>query len=71
MCQKSQFWKFWNSQVESPETKWHFNAAPVTNHREYYKGEGGCFPQVRVIMSLVNLCMHVIRSYTKSALIMH
>jgi hypothetical protein len=24
--------------------KWHLDVAPVANHREYYKGEGGGFP---------------------------
>jgi len=31
----------------------------MAKHREYYKGEGGGFPQVWVMVSLVNLCMHV------------
>jgi len=46
--QKSQFWKFWDSQLGSLETKWHVGAGPMARHREYYyKGEGGGFPQVR------------------------
>jgi hypothetical protein len=27
-------------------TKWHLGVGPVAKHREYYKGEGGGFPQV-------------------------
>jgi hypothetical protein len=27
-------------------TKGHFGVGPVAMHREYYKGEGGDFPQV-------------------------
>jgi hypothetical protein len=37
----------------SPETKSHLNVAPVESCRVYYKGEGGGFPQVRAVVSLV------------------
>jgi hypothetical protein len=37
----------------SPETKNHLDVAPVERRRVYYKGEGGCFPQVRAVMNLV------------------
>jgi len=40
-------------------------------HREYYKGEGGGFPQVQAVVSLVSLCLLVVRLCTKSAPIMH
>jgi len=43
----------------------------VARHREYYKGEGGDFPQVQAVVSLMNLCLLVGRMCTKSALIMH
>jgi len=33
-------------QLGSPRTKWHLGASPVAMHKEYYKGEGGDFPQV-------------------------
>jgi hypothetical protein len=33
-------------QLESPETKLHLGVNPMARHREYYKGEGGGFPQV-------------------------
>ncbi len=39
----------------SPGTKNHLDVAPVENCRVYYKGEGGGFPQVRVVVSLVCL----------------
>ncbi len=29
-----------------PGTKCHLDVAPMERHREYYKGEGGGFPQV-------------------------
>ncbi len=39
-----------------------FECSPLVNHKEYYKEEGGDFPQVRVVVSLVSLvkrCMLV------------
>jgi hypothetical protein len=53
------------------ETKWHLSVGPVARHREYYKGKGGGFPQVWVMVSLVNSCLHVVRSCIKSAPTMH
>jgi hypothetical protein len=35
-------------------TKCHLDVVPMERRREYYKGEGGGFPQVRVVVSLVN-----------------
>jgi hypothetical protein len=58
-------------QLGSPGTKWHLGAGPVTKHREYYKGEGAGFPQVRAVVSLGSLCLPVARSCTKSAATMH
>jgi hypothetical protein len=37
----------------SPRTKNHLDVAPVERRRIYYKREGGGFPQVRAVMSLV------------------
>ncbi len=37
----------------SPRTKSHLDVAPVERCRVYYKGEGGGFPQVRAVVSLV------------------
>jgi hypothetical protein len=42
-------------QLGSPGTKNHLDVAPVESHRIYYKGEGGGFPQVRALVSLVCL----------------
>jgi hypothetical protein len=53
---------------ESPSyEKCHLDVAPVERHREYYKGEGGGFPQVRAMVSLVNPSLLVVRPSTKSA----
>jgi hypothetical protein len=40
----------------NPKTKSHLDVAPVESHRVYYKGEGGGFPQVRAVVSLVCPC---------------
>ena len=32
----------------------------MVSHREYYKGEGDGFPQVRTMVSLVNLCLPMV-----------
>jgi hypothetical protein len=37
----------------SPMTKSHLDVAPVERRRVYYKGEGGGFPQVWAVVSLV------------------
>jgi len=55
----------------SPGTKCHLDVDLVGNHRVYYKGEGGGFPQVQVVVSLVNLSLPLIRPSTKSAPTMH
>jgi hypothetical protein len=39
----------------SPETKCHLDVGLVERHIVYYKGEGGGFPQVQVVVSLVSL----------------
>jgi hypothetical protein len=51
--------------LESPKTKQHLGAGPVARHRVYYKEEGGGFPQVRVMLSLMCSCLLVIRLCTK------
>ncbi len=58
-------------QLESPETKWHLNVGPMANHREYYKGEGGGFPQVWAMVNLVSPCLRMVSPCTKNALITH
>jgi hypothetical protein len=52
-------------------TKWHLGVGPVARHKEYYKGEGGGFPQVQAMVSLMNLCLHVICPCMKNVPIMH
>ncbi len=36
-------------------TKCHLDVGPMEKHKVYYKGEGGGFPQVWVVVSLVSL----------------
>jgi hypothetical protein len=63
------FAKLWGSKVTgvptwaisglplgSPGTKSHLDVGPVERCRIYYKGEGGDFPQVRAMVSLVCPC---------------
>jgi len=38
----------------SPGTKSHLNVGLVERHKVYYKGEGGGFPQVQAVVSLVS-----------------
>jgi hypothetical protein len=47
------------------------DVAPMANHKEHYKGEGGGFPKVQVVVNLVSLCMHVACLCTKNAPTMH
>ncbi len=46
-------------------------ASTLAKHIVYYKGEGGGFPQVHAVMSLMNLCLLVVHPNTKSAPTMH
>jgi hypothetical protein len=39
-----------------PRVKSHLDVSSVESHRVYYKGEGGGFPQVRAVVSLVCVC---------------
>jgi len=55
----------------SPKTKSHLDVSLVERHKVYYKGEGGGFPQVRAMVSLVSLSLPVAHPSTKSAPIMH
>jgi hypothetical protein len=68
--------KLWSKEelgvpLENPGTKSHLDVALVERHRVYYKGEGGGFPQVRVVVSLVSPSLLVARPSTKSAQTMH
>jgi len=55
----------------SPGTKRHLDVGFVERHKIYYKGEGGGFPQVRAMVSLVNPSLPMARLSTKSAPTMH
>jgi hypothetical protein len=49
--------KLWGFKVPGvPGEKSHLDVGPVESHRVYYKGEGGGFPQVRAVVSLVCPC---------------
>jgi hypothetical protein len=50
---------------ESPNFE-NLDVTPMANPNEYYKGEGGGFSQISVVMSFVSLCMLVTRPCTKS-----
>jgi hypothetical protein len=43
----------------------------MERHRVYYKGEGGGFPQVLAVVSLVSPSLPMARPNTKSAQTMH
>jgi hypothetical protein len=45
----------------------HLSACLMARHKEYYKGEGGGFPQIWAMVSLMNICMLVARPCTKGA----
>jgi len=55
----------------SPRTKNHLDVGLVERHKVYYKGEGGGFPQVRVVVSLVSPSLPVTHPSIKSASTMH
>jgi hypothetical protein len=40
--------------LRSPRTKCHLDVVPVGRRKEYYKGEGDGFPQVRAMVSLMS-----------------
>jgi len=52
--------------LRSHGTKCHLGAGPVTRHRIYYKGEGGGFPQVQAMVSLVSPCLPMARPCIKN-----
>jgi hypothetical protein len=54
--QESPLAQFRDSHAGVPGEKSHLDVGPVERCRVYYKGEGGGFPQVRAMMSLVCLC---------------
>ncbi len=52
-------------------TKSHLDVAPMESCRVYYKGDGGGFPQVQAVMSLVSPRLPVACPSTKSVPSMH
>jgi hypothetical protein len=58
----------------NPGTKSHLDVGFVERRKVYYKGEGGGFPQVQAMVSLVSLVspsLIVVRPNTKSASAKH
>jgi hypothetical protein len=55
----------------SPGKKWQLGVGLVTMHKVYYKGEGGGFPQVWAMVSLVSLSLFMARSRTKNVPTVH
>ncbi len=53
--------------LRSPEIKSHLDVGVAKKHKEYYIEEGGGFPWIRAMMSLVNLESLVICPSTKGA----
>jgi hypothetical protein len=51
--------------ARSPGTKWHLGASLMSKHKIYYKGEGGGFPQVWALVSLMNMWLLVVHPCTK------
>jgi hypothetical protein len=51
----------------SPKTIGHLDVAPMERCREYYMGEGGGFPRVRAVVSLMSPKLLVVCPITKGA----
>ncbi len=68
---ESQFQEFWDSQLESLETKWYLGVGHVARHREYYKEEGGGFSQVQAMANFVKSCLLVAHPCTKNVWTTH
>jgi len=51
----------------SPGTKYHLDVGLVERDKVYYKGEGGGFPQVQAMVSLMSRSLPMARPSTKSA----
>jgi hypothetical protein len=54
-------------QLGSLGTKWLLGDGPMAKHKVHYKGEGGGFPQVWAMVSLVSLCLPMVYMCIKSA----
>ncbi len=51
----------------NPGTKNHSDVGATGRHKEYYMGEGGGFPRIRIVVSLVSLELPVACPNTKGA----
>jgi hypothetical protein len=51
--------------------KCHLDVGLMANHRVYYKGEGGGFPQARAVVGFVSLSLLVVHPNNKNAPTMH
>jgi hypothetical protein len=70
---RNPIWKI-SGFLKIPRTKWHLDVAPVVNMKRCwfgYKGEGGCFLQVQVVINIVNPCMLMVHPCTKNVLSSH
>jgi hypothetical protein len=65
-CGSPSCWNFetptWEYQDKKP-----FGCAPMESYKVYYMGEGGGFPRIRAMVSLVNLESLVVCPSTKGA----
>ncbi len=52
-------------------TECHLGVGPMARPKVYYEGEGGGFPQVQAVVSLVSPSLLVVRLSTKNAQTMH
>jgi len=50
---------------ESPGTKWHLGDGPMAKQKVYYKGEGGGFAQVQVVVNFMSSCLFMVHPCTK------
>jgi hypothetical protein len=57
--------------LRSPRTKCHLDVGLVEMHKVDYKGEGGGFPQVWAVVSLVSPSLPMARPSIRSAQTMH
>jgi hypothetical protein len=55
----------------SPGTKCHLDVGLMERHKVYYKGEGGRFPKIRVVMNLMSSNLLVARPSTKKSPTLH
>jgi len=53
----------------TPKTKSHSDVGALEKHRKYYMGEGGGFPRIRAVVSLVSPKLPMVYPSTKGALV--